>query len=95
MQSRRSWPTLRGAANQSESSVNREIAEQSRFSYGWVLVIASFILLIGSFGTQLCFTVLLKPLTEEFGWTRAATSGAMSLLIDAGRHGVVAPPVDS
>ena len=52
-----------------------------RFSYGWIIVIASLTLLIGSFGTQLCFGIFLRPLSEEFGWTRAATSGAMSVVM--------------
>jgi len=56
-------------------------------SYGWVIVFASLLLLVGSFGTQLCFGVFLKPLTEEFGWTRAAASGAMSLAM--GISGVI------
>ena len=56
-------------------------------SYGWVIVFASLVLLVGSFGTQLCFGVFLKPLSEEFGWTRAATSGAMSLAM--GVSGVI------
>ena len=56
-------------------------------SYGWVIVFASLVLLVGSFGTQLCFGVFLKPLSEEFGWTRAATSGAMSLAM--GISGVI------
>jgi MFS family permease len=56
-------------------------------SYGWVIVSASLVLLIGSFGTQLCFGVFLKPLSVEFGWTRAATSGAMSLAM--GVSGVI------
>jgi len=50
-------------------------------SYGWIIVVASLILLTGSFGSQLCFGVFLKPLSDEFGWTRAATSGAMSLVM--------------
>ncbi len=54
---------------------------KSRFSYGWVIVAASFILLIGSFGTQMCFGLFVKPLTEQFGWSRAGVSGAMSLLM--------------
>ncbi len=53
----------------------------SRPSYGWVIVAVSFILLVGSFGTQLCFGLFLKPLAEEFGWSRAAVSVAMSLLM--------------
>jgi MFS family permease len=62
-------------------------ARTTGFSYGWVIVFASFVLLIGSFGTQLCFGVFLKPLSAEFGWTRAATSGAMSLAM--GISGVI------
>jgi MFS family permease len=59
-------------------------------SYGWVIVFASLVLLIGSFGTQLCFGVFLKPLSLEFGWTRAAASGAMSLAMGvSGLIGVV------
>ena len=65
-------------------------ATGSRFSYGWVIVAVSFILLIGSFGTQMCFGLFLKPLTEQFGWSRAAVSGAMSLLMAvSGLVGVV------
>jgi OFA family oxalate/formate antiporter-like MFS transporter len=56
-------------------------AKNNRFPYGWIIVIVSFILLIGSFGIQLCFGVFLKPLSEEFGWTRAATAGAMSVVM--------------
>ena len=52
---------------------------ETGFSYGWVIVFASLILLVGSFGTQLTFAVFLKSLSAEFGWTRAAISGAMSL----------------
>ena len=37
------------------------------FSYGWVIVAVSFLLLMGSFGTQMCFGLFLKPLTEQFG----------------------------
>jgi MFS family permease len=61
-----------------------------RLSYGWVIVAVSFILLVGSFGTQLCFGLFLKPLAEEFGWSRAAVSVAMSLLMAvSGLMGVV------
>jgi len=56
-------------------------------SYGWIIVFASLLLLVGSFGTQLCFGVFLKPLVDEFGWSRAATSGAMSLVM--GVSGVI------
>ena len=65
-------------------------AMSDRRSYGWVIVAASFVLLIGSFGTQMCFGLFLKPLAEEFGWSRAGVSGAMSLLMAvSGVMGVV------
>lgn len=68
--------------------MNTNIDSQNNSSYGWIIVIASLILLIGSFGAQLCFGVFLKPLSEEFGWTRAATAGAMSVVM--GISGLIA-----
>jgi MFS family permease len=59
----------------------------ARSSFGWVVVAAAFVLLIGSFGTQLTFGVFLKPLSEDFLWSRAATAGAMSLMM--GVSGVI------
>jgi Na+-transporting NADH:ubiquinone oxidoreductase subunit NqrD len=65
-------------------------SKKNGFSYGWVIVIASFILLIGSFGTQQCFGVFLKPLSKEFGWTRAATAAAMSVVMGiSGLFGII------
>jgi predicted MFS family arabinose efflux permease len=54
-------------------------APERRFFYGWVVVGAAVVMLAGFLGTQLCFGVFLRPLADEFGWSRAATSGAMSL----------------
>ena len=61
--------------------MKKNIDQKINSSYGWTIVIVSLILLTGSFGTQLCFGVFLKPLSEAFGWTRAATAGAMSVVI--------------
>lgn len=49
--------------------------------YGWVVVGAAVLVLAGFLGTLLSFGVFLKPLQAQFGWSRAATSGAMSLCI--------------
>ena len=49
--------------------------------YGWVVVGAAVVVLAGFLGTLLSFGVFLKPLQAQFGWSRAATSGAMSLCI--------------
>ena len=48
------------------------------FFYGWLMVIAGFIVLMVSWGFQLSFSVFLIPLTEHFGWTRANTAGVFS-----------------
>lgn len=64
--------------------------ERRRLDYGWVVVGASVLLLAGFLGTLLSFGVFLKPLQAQFGWSRAATSGAMSLCIGVqGAVGIV------
>ena len=50
-----------------------------RFFYGYVIVIASLVIMGVMLGAFYSFGVFFKPLLEEFGWTRAMTSGAFSL----------------
>jgi hypothetical protein len=76
---------MRPPLEQADSEQTR--ARAAGYPYGWVIVFASLVLLVGSFGTQLCFGVFLKSLSAEFGWTRAAASGAMSLAM--GISGVI------
>jgi MFS family permease len=53
--------------------------KQSRFHYGYLIVLLGFwIIVIGSAG-NVTFGVFFEPLLTEFGWTRAVTSGAMSI----------------
>jgi len=42
--------------------------------YGWVMVAVAFTLSALSFGALAAISVFLKPLSEEFGWSRADTS---------------------
>ena len=42
--------------------------------YGWVIVATVFVLSGLAFGTLASVSVFLKPLSEEFGWSRASTS---------------------
>lgn len=49
------------------------------FFYGYIIVLAGFIIMVVSWGTFYTFGVFFKPLLTEFGWTRAITSGAFSL----------------
>lgn len=53
--------------------------EKKGIYYGWVVVGASFFLLFTSYGAGNAYGVFLKPLLEEFGWTRAQVSGAAAL----------------
>lgn len=47
--------------------------------YGYVIVIVSFFIYLLLLGTLSTFGVFFKPISNEFGWTRAMTSGAHSL----------------
>ncbi len=49
------------------------------FFYGYVVAIASFIILTLIIGIYYSFGVFFKPMLADFGWTRALTSGAFSL----------------
>ena len=58
--------------------------------YGYIIVIASFFIVLLSFGIYLSFGVFFKPLLFEFGLDRATTSGVVSLnIIMQGLLGIV------
>ena len=50
-----------------------------RFFYGWRIVGASFLICAVAYGTQYSFGVFFKPIQQEFGWSRALVSGAVSV----------------
>lgn len=52
-----------------------------RFFYGYVIVVAALLSMLISIGALYSFGVFFKPVLTEFGWTRAATSGAYSLCV--------------
>jgi MFS family permease len=56
------------------------ISKKAGLSYGWLVVVTCALLMSGFWGSMGSFGVFLKPLVAEFGWTRAATSGAMSIM---------------
>jgi sugar phosphate permease len=63
-----------------------------RVYYGWWIVFASATIVFLSAGTFFYgFGALIGPLTDEFGWSRAAVSAAFSLRTEVG--GVAAPVV--
>ena len=59
--------------------------KRPRFFYGYTVVIAAFIIMVVVHAAMYSFGVFLKPMANEFGWTRAATSGAfsISLIVEA------------
>jgi MFS family permease len=61
------------------------------FFYGYVILVASFFILVILGGITSSFGVFLKPVLTEFGWSRAAISSAYSLnMIIFGIVGIVA-----
>jgi len=52
-----------------------------KFFYGYVIVVAGFVLSILIVGVYLTFGVAFKPISLEFGWARAPTSVAQSVAI--------------
>jgi MFS family permease len=54
-------------------------AKKPKSFYGYTIVLAGFFIMLVGFGTMYSYGVFFKPLSAEFGWTRAVTSGAYSL----------------
>ncbi len=52
----------------------------SAFYYGYAVVIAASVSMVLIFSVHYAFGVFFKPLSSEFGWSRAQTSGAFSLV---------------
>ena len=48
--------------------------------YGYVIVSAASLIMLLTWGAVYSFGVFFKPMIAELGWTRAATSGAYSLI---------------
>ena len=49
--------------------------------YGWVIVVAGFIICLVAYGSMYSYGVFFGSLCEEFYWTRTAVSGAWSLFM--------------
>jgi len=58
---------------------NPPIKTEPRFFYGYVVVAVAFFIMLVSIGFYQSFGVFFKPMLNDFGWTRALTSGAFSL----------------
>jgi MFS family permease len=64
--------------------------DKPRFFYGYIIVIASFFILIAYSSSRGAFGVFFNPMATEFGWSSALVSGIMSLsMVGDGSMGVV------
>ncbi len=52
---------------------------EPRFFYGYIVVLAALLIMVGIYGVYNAFGVFFKPVLTEFGWTRATISGAFSV----------------
>ena len=52
-----------------------------KFFYGYIVVAATFCVMVMAGGIWVIFSVFFEPMLTEFGWTRAVLSGAASLRI--------------
>jgi MFS family permease len=59
--------------------INPPLEGGSRFFYGYFVVGASLLIMATMWGVYYAFGVFFKPVLNEFGWTKAMTSGAFSL----------------
>ncbi|HEY94451.1 MAG TPA: MFS transporter [Dehalococcoidia bacterium] len=59
--------------------INQVESGRKKFFYGYVVVALGLFINMVLGGTLYTFSVFFEPLSTEFGWTRAATSGAFSL----------------
>ncbi len=55
------------------------LAKKRNVFYGWFVVAGAVIVAFGMAGGQFSFGVFLKPMTEEFGWSRASLSLAFGI----------------
>jgi len=65
------------------------MSKQSRFYYGWVIVIVGILTMSLAYGVRYSFSVIFSTLLEQFHWSRDATAAILSFHILA--YGVSAP----
>jgi MFS family permease len=55
------------------------LVTDNKIYYGYFVVAASFVIMVVIWAAYYSFGVFFKPLINEFGWSRASTSGAFSV----------------
>ncbi|MBT4514850.1 MAG: MFS transporter [Chloroflexi bacterium] len=46
---------------------------------GWWIIFGAALVMFGAAGSRFSFGVFLKPMTDEFGWSRSSLSGALAI----------------
>jgi hypothetical protein len=64
----------------SGQDVRRSTSAPSESFYGYTVDVAASMSMVLIFSVHYAFGVFFKPLSSEFGWTRAMTAGAFSLV---------------
>src|SRR5258708_28198027 len=59
--------------------VSLEHMARGRLHYGWIVAAITFVTLLAAAGIRATPGVLIVPLEQEFGWTRASISLAVSV----------------
>ena len=59
--------------------VKKSPKDDSVFFYGYLVVVAAFLITTVIWAVYYAFGIFFKPMLNEFGWTRAMTSGSFSL----------------
>jgi MFS family permease len=73
--------------NQKMSQTNHD---NPRVFYGYIIVAVALMIMLLGYGIRTIFGVFIKPMLTEFEWTRALTSGAMTLsMVTQGIWGIV------
>ena len=54
---------------------------RGRIYWGWYVIAGTFLILSVNYGARYCFGVFVKPLSDEYGWSRAVVSTGASLNI--------------
>jgi sugar phosphate permease len=57
------------------------MAKRPQVFYGWIVLACSMTIIAISSGTRFSFGVILKPLTEQFGWDRASVAFIASISV--------------
>ena len=63
----------------SELKLKSSFVSEYKIYYGYLVVAASFVIMVIIWAAYYSFGVFFKPLINEFGWSRASTSGAFSV----------------